>query len=924
MAKEVVSFIVNGNSYELSIEPNMTLIQVLRDEIGLTGTKHSCGVGACGACTVLIDGRAVLSCLTLAIDAKGKNIITIEGLTEGAILHPIQQSFVDLGAIQCGFCTPGMILSAQSLLDENPHPTREEVRVALSGNLCRCTGYMKIFDAVLAAADNEEGVKLAMSGDLSAVGKRLPRKDSMAKATGTAEYAGDMKLPGMLIGKVLRSPYPHARILSINKSRAEKLSGVEAVVTVEDAIITPTSFDIGVVKLPKEALRRPHRYIFNDKVRYVGEPVAAVAAINQSVAEKALELIEVKYQELPAVFDPVDAMEPSAPLIHNRNIARKVPYNFPEGDVKLGFEQADLVLEDTFGTTRQVHCCLEPMTIIANFDINGRLTIWSPAQAPHIGRREIAHIFSMSQSMVRLISPFVGGAFGSKIWISAEPICVLLAKKTGKPVKLELTKEEDFITMENRTAFKYSAKLGFKNDGTLTAVQLKAIVDAGGYSSGAVPPAAWFMDSGMGHLRCANRAGEANVVYTNTVITGAMRGMGNPEAMWGINQLVDLAAEKLGLDPLELHLKNAKKAGELTNGLPIQSTALDECIKLGAEKICWYAKRATKNSGARRRGVGMATMSLPSGGYPALEYSNAFIKLNDDGSAILIAHPVEMGTGISDVLTQIAAEELGLFAQDVHLSSGDTDVTMFDVGSYASRSVYMIGNAVLRAAREAKVKLLERAAKTLNVPIGELEVKNKRVCIKANPEMGVSIAEVVYEATYNFTGKCEAMIGKGSFVPNSISPTTAACFAETEVNIETGEVSIIRIVAAVDCGRAINPTNVEGQIEGGIVQAIGFALTENNVVDKKTGIPMSRDFEDYKILSALDVPDIEVILVERPDPAGPFGAKGVGEAGFIAVAPAIANAVYNAVGVRINDLPMTPDKILKALKDKRGQEAIQV
>lgn len=756
-----------------------------------------------------------------------------------------------------------------------------------------------------------------MGQEFSIVGKRLPRTDAVAKATGSVQYLGDIKLPGMLVGKVLRSPFPHAKVKSIDKSKAEKLPGVEAVITVEDAIVTPTTFDFGLMELPKKTFQRPHQYIFNDKIRYMGEPVAAVAAVNEIIAEEALDLIDIEYEKLPAVFDPDEAINQNAPLIHSRNIAMRLPYRFPEGDVEKAFREADLIVEEGFSTSRQAHCTLETTAAIASFDADGRLTVWSQTQSPHIAKRELAHIFSVPAGMIRVLTPAVGGAFGSRIRINAEPVCVALAKKARKPVDLEFTKEEDFIALENRTGFRYKAKFGFKKDGTLMASQMKILVDAGAYASDAVPPAEIFMDNGMGHYRCPNRGGEAKIVYTNTVMTGAMRGMGNPEAMWGIEQLMDLAAEKLGMDPLDLRLKNIKKIGESTTDLPIQSTALNECIRVGAQKIGWYEKRRRPKEGVKRRGVGMATMSLPSGAQPAaLEHSNAFVKLNDDGSATLIAHPVEFGTGIFTVLAQIAAEEIGLRAQDVRLCGGDTDVTMFDVGSYASRSVYVIGNAVLAAAREAKGQLLKRAAKLLEVSVDDLEVRQGQVYVKGVPEKGISVAEVVYDATYNHKGDCEAVSGKSSFVPVTYSPTTQAAFAEVEVDTETGRVRVIKIVVANDCGRAINPINVEGQIEGGIVQAMGFALTEDYAVDKDTGVPINIDFENYKILSTLDLPDIEVILIEEPDPAGPFGAKGVGEAGFIAMAPAIANAISNAVGVRITELPITPEKILRALAKK--------
>ncbi len=754
-----------------------------------------------------------------------------------------------------------------------------------------------------------------MSQEFSVVGKRIPRLDGVAKATGAARYAGDIKLPGMLIGKVLRSPYPHANIKKIDKSKAEKLPGVEAVVTMtEDAVIRKT-FDLGLVEVPKAALERPRQYIFNEKARYVGEALAAVAAINESIAEEALELIEVEYEKLPAVFDPEEALKPDAPLVHKRNLAMHFPYAYPEGDVEKAFQEADCVVEGTFRTFKQVQCFLETEAAIASFDANGMLTVWSPCQLAHLGRRELAHIFDMPVGKVRMINPYVGGSFGGKLRLNVEHICVLLAQKAGKPVKLEYSKEEDFTVMETRTPFKYNLKMGFKQDGTLTAIQIKAIAWGGAYSSNAAVAADIFMNMGLGHYRCPNIAAETDIAYTNTTISGAFRGFGNPAAMWGIEQLVDTAAEKLGIDPLEIRLRNIKKAGEPTMGFPIQSTALEECIRVGAERIGWKEKRA-KGEGIIRRGVGMATMSHTSGAQPRfLEHSNAFIKFNEDGSVNLVVHPGAPGTGILGTLAQIAAEELGLHAEDVHVVSGDTDITLFDIGSHASRSTYVIGNAVIGAAREAKGQVLERAAKTLGVSADELEVKDRRVYVKSAPEKEISVAEVAHDAIYDHTLQNVNILGKCSFAPTAYSPPTQAAFAEIEVNTETGEVKILRLVIANDSGTSINPTNVEGQLEGGIMQGVGFALTEDYVINKDTGVP-TKDFQNYKIPTTLDVPQIELILVEKPDPIGPFGAKGVGEPGLITIAPAIANAIYDAVGVRITDLPITPEKILSALEAK--------
>jgi len=757
-----------------------------------------------------------------------------------------------------------------------------------------------------------------MSQAFSVVGKRLPRADAVDKATGAAKYTIDIKLPGMLIGKVLRSPYPHAKILKIDTSKAKKLPGVQAVITAED---TPKKgFNISMA----EAITVPERQglqdqqVLADKARFAGDAVAALAAIDERIAEEALKLIEVEYEKLPAVFDIEEAVKPDAPRIHDfaeRNIALHFVSPLTMGDVERGFQEADCVIEQTFHTSKQKHCQLELSSCVARFDATGRLTIWSPHQGPHLARTQIAALFDIPAGMIRWLTPPVGGAFGGGASLRAEPICIALAKKTGKPVKLEYSREEEFIATETRQPFIQTAKLGVKKNGIITALQVKATSNAGAYFTHSGSTTGVSVTMFLSLYKCPNMAGEADIVYTNIPISGGFRGYGNPQAMFTLEQMVDMAAEKIGIDPIELRMKNIKKAGELAMGLPIESTALDECIRLGAERIDWQKKRGREKEGIRRQGVGMAIMMHVSGSFPfLLEHSGAFIRLNEDGSANLMVSAMDMGQGISSSLAQIAAEELGLHAEDIHVVSGDTDVTPFDSGQHASRSIYVMGNAVQRAAREAKQELLERAAKMLSVSADNLDVEDRRVYIQANPEKGLSVAEVTRNTIYNFERECSQISGKCSFEQVELSPPFEAVFAEVEVDVEVGEVKVLRMVIAHDIGQAINPTTVEGQLEGGATQGIGYGLTEDFVINKNTGTLESDNFTTYKLLSSLDLPKIETILIEKPDPKGPFGAKSVGESGSVAIAAAIGNAIYDAVGVRITELPITAEKVLKALK----------
>jgi xanthine dehydrogenase molybdenum-binding subunit len=760
-----------------------------------------------------------------------------------------------------------------------------------------------------------------MVEEFSVVGKRVSRPDAVSKVTGAAQYTVDIKLPGMLIGKVLRSPLPHAKILKVDKSRTEKLPGVEAVISVKDVpkkLYNGGFFDL---KMPPERATRVVRdqYVLADKARYVGDGIMAVAAINETIAEKALELIEVQYEELPALLDPMEAMNPEAPKIHEfseRNIAQHMSYACATGDVLKGFQEADYIVEETFRTSKQKHCQLESDTSIASFDATGRLTIWSQCQAPHLARRMIAEIFDMQEGMVRLITPCIGGGFGGRSNLNNELICIALARKAGKPVKLEYTIEENFIVHHSREAFIQTGKIGVKRDGTITALQTKVINNGGAYFEASGATTGFNLSTFMAVYKCQNTAGEGDIVYTNIPISGGMRGFGNPGAMFVLEQLVDMACEKIGMDQVEFRLKNHKRTGDLSCFPPckIASCALDKCIKIGAERIDWKKKKVRKKEGLKRRGVGMAIMSHPTDVYHLCTHSSASVTLNGDGSANVVVSTAEIGQGVWGVLAQIAAEELGVRIEDIHIVTGDTDTTMFDMGTYCSRSTYSPGNAVLGAAREAKSQLLQRAAKMLEVSADKLEVRLGQIYVRSSPEKIVSIAEVANDAIRNFQGECLHISGKCSFEAKSASPSFQAGFAEVEVDTETGEVKVLKIVMAHDIGKAINPMGAEGQLEGGVVQGIGYSLTEDFVIQKNTGVVISDNFITYKIPSSLDLPEIEVILVEEEDPAGPFGAKGCGESGPVTIAPAIANAVYDAIGVRVLELPITSERIFKALK----------
>ena len=767
-----------------------------------------------------------------------------------------------------------------------------------------------------------------MTESLHYVGKRLTRPDVAAKATGTAMYGADLALPGMLIGRILTSPHAHANIVSIDTSRASALPGVAAVITHEDVPKRNFTRSVMAEGMPPFAYEGENQdqFILSEKARYMGDWIAAVAAVDIYTAEKALDLIEVVYEPLPAVFDPEEALKPGAPVIHDRwqgNVAAVIEHPFTRGDLVKALAESDHVVEFSGRNSRQKQAHMEPDVALARWDEEGRLTIWSPNQNPHLAKKTMARrVFGIGEGKVRWISTIVGGGFGARMSFGVEPVCALLAKVTGKPVKVVVTREEDFSGYNSRTEQRQTIRLGVTKDGTVTAVEQTILSDSGAYFSHSGSISAVNMQATLGLLRSPVVAGKATVAYSNNPTSSGMRGYGNPEGSFVLQQAIDMAAEKCGMDPVEFRLKNARGVGEPSMWEPVllDSCNLDQCIKLGAERIGWKDKWqgwGKKKEGRFRRGVGMSIMTHASGaGGFLLEHSNAILKLHEDGSAQLTVSPCEMGQGILGVLAQIAAEAAGLRYEDIHVMSGDTDITLFDIGSHASRSTYVIGNAVVDAGLKVKEILLARAAKRLDTTAGELQVEDGRVYVKADPARAVSVAELSHDAIYEYGTDGQHITATGTYQSVTHCPNFQAGFVEVEVDTETGVIKVLRFVIAHDIGRAINPQNVEGCLQGGAAQGVGYALSEDLVIDDKTGKVLSDSFATYKMLSTLDMPEVEVILVEEPAPTGPFGAKGVGEPGMTNVAPAIANALYDAVGIRIHSLPMTPEKVLEALQSK--------
>ena len=558
--RQELHFVLNGDETEVAVRPETTLLQVLRDELGLTGTKEGCGSGDCGACTVLLDGDPVHACLLLALEVEGRHVETIEGLATGEGLHPLQRSFVERGAIQCGYCTPGAIMSAKALIDRNPQPTAEEVKEALSGNLCRCTGYKKIVDAVVHWDEPSDPRPV---GDRAVVGHGVRRIDGADLARGRAVFTDDISLPGMLYGKILTSPHAHARILGIDTSRARALPGVKAVITGAD--VPETTYGVSPARYDEQVLAK-------DRVRYVGDEVAAVAAVDERTCLEALALIEVEYEVLPAVFDPFEAMQEGAPRLHDHprfehNVNTRVAWDF--GDVEQGFAEADVVREATFVGNRTYQSPMEPHCAVAQWEDGNRLTLWTSTQVVHYVQHQLSRLFEIPEGDCRVVMTHCGGGFGGKAEVNPLEICaVILSRRTGRPVKMRYTREEMMRHNRGRHKQHVTMKIGAKQDGTITAVQETAVLEGGAYSSfgivavyyaGAMVPTLYRMP----HFKY-----DGYRVYTNLPACGAMRGHGCPHPRFAFEGVLDMIAADLGLDPVDMRLKNAMQPNsETVNGL---------------------------------------------------------------------------------------------------------------------------------------------------------------------------------------------------------------------------------------------------------------------------------------------------------------------------------------------------------------------
>jgi putative selenate reductase molybdopterin-binding subunit len=999
-----IRLIINGTQQNVDVSPYETLFVILR-RLGYYSVKFGDEQGLSGADTVLFDGHIVNSGSMLATQAEGHNIVTLEALgdhpdqgwkkTGG--LHPLQQAFIETGAIQCGYCTPAQILAAKALLDKNPDPTESEVREAISGVLCRCTGYAKPVQAVLKAAavlrgEQEPGDQV--SGELGipfadnpifpdtrspaiktqitpkiilapstksyhVVGKPEPKIDAIKLAQGKPAFAADIELRGMLYAKVLHSPHAHARITRIDASQARVFPGVAAVLTWHDIprVVFSTAGQSDPIPGPLDT------FSLDNKVRFVGDRVAFVAAESPEIAEQALRLIQVDYEILPTLLNPADAMKPTAPRIHDepeyvnfadskseKNLAAAIRIDI--GDMEKGFSEADEIFEAEYTVPKVQQGHIEPHVVITYWDEDDRLVIRTSTQVPFHVRRELAPVLGLPIKRIRVIKPRIGGGFGGKQEILIEDVAAHLTIATGRPVLFEYSREEEFIAARSRHPMRVRMKTGVKHDGTITANEMYILSDTGAYGCHALTVTgntgqksmALYVGDGP-YRKSPNIRFHADIVYTNTPPSGAYRGYGVPQGYWALERHMEKIARALGLDPLEFRLKNAIRPGEFhpfstawnegrePHPETIHTVGLEECVRQGKAAIGWdekfgnepwhdsfshasLSRDADQQVGGKRKGIGVA-MAMQGTAIPYLDMGGASIKMNEDGSFNLLVGATDLGTGSDTVLAQMAAEVLGVPLDDIITYSSDTDFTPFDKGAYASSTTYISGAAAVKAAQQCADRIKDRAARILNLgskhaitlQAGDIQLHDK--CAFAPEGRSVPFTEIALDSLHH--NDQEQIMGVASYVSPSSPPPFAAQFAEVTVDTETGAVTVDKLVMAVDGGIIINPLTASGQIEGGMTQALGYAVCEEMVYNDK-GQARERDFDSYHIFRANEMPELTSIFIETFEPTHPFGVKAVAEIPMDGVAPAVGNAILDAVGVNIDENPITPEKIWKALK----------
>ncbi len=970
-----INVTINGEKKTLDIAPHERLLRVLRRE-GNLSVKFGDELGKSGSDVILLDGQLVNSQTMLAAQAADHEIMTLEGLGTSRNLHPLQQAFIETGAIQSGYSTPAQILAAYALLQTNPNPTEMQIREALAGILDRETGYVKVIQAVFRAAAImrgedvppftpleraipappglfDEGIPQSdwpgSGGDdtiqtktipavvvsppdlvkTRTIGKPEPKVDAVKLAAGKPVFADDIEMRGMLHAAMLTSPHAHARILHIDASQARALPGVHAVLTYED--VPRVLYASGGQSYPN-----PHPYdqvSLDNKVRHVGDRVAVVAAETPEIAQHALQLINVEYEVLPPVLNPEAAMAEDAPIIHDepdaigiydaeRNIVHHIDAEV--GDAEAQWAKADHIFEGEYRVHQVQQASIEPHIVVTWWDEDDRLVIRTSTQVPFHVRRMIAPLIGLPLKKIRVIKPRIGGGFGGKQEMLIEDLCAHLTITTGRPVRFEYTREQEFTSARSRHPQMIRFKTGVTNEGEIVAAEMYIIGNTGAYGTHGLTVQ---MVSGFRGLTTYNAPYShfiCDVVYTNIPTPGAYRGYGAPQALHALEVHTEEIADALNMDLIQFKRKNwikqddplvmAVALGEGREGMPqvVTSSALAECVDIGARAVGWYEKRGKQRTVEGqphlKKGIGLSIV-MHGTGIAGLDMGAATIKLNDDGSFNLLFGATDLGTGADTVLAQIAAETLSVPVEDIIVYAADTDMTPFDTGAYASSTTYISGGAVLKASEQIKQQILQHAARRmLECDVDDLDLDDRKVI---HPDgRSLTLEEVALHSLHQ--DDQHQIMASASHMSEVSPPPFAAQFAEVTVDTETGQVTVDRLLMAVDCGIAINPITASGQVEGGMVQALGYAHCEEMAYDEN-GVPQATQFDQYHIYKANEMPELDVIFVETYEPSGPFGAKAVAEIPKDGVAPALSSAIFDATGVRIRDLPFTPERVWRAL-----------
>jgi putative selenate reductase molybdopterin-binding subunit len=905
-----MSLVVNGKEFSESPRPGQCLRTWLR-ELGQFGVKKGCDAGDCGACTVLLDGEPVHSCIIPAFRADGRAITTIEGLAPDDGPHPMQHAFLDAQGFQCGFCTPGMILTCASL----DQAQRSDLGASLKGNLCRCTGYRSIEDAL----NGKSNIEYAAAG--GAFGRSLPAPAGPDVVRGAARYTFDTAMDGLLHVKLLRSPHPHARIVSIDKAAALAVPGVHGVLTHEDA---PTKlFSTArheVVEMDPDDTR-----VLDSVVRFIGQKVAAVIADSEAAAEEGCRRLAVDYELLPAVFEPAEAIAPGAPVIHpdktaqhrvanaSRNIVAETHGEF--GDVAAALAASAVTYEATFTTQRVQHAALETHGGLAWLDAAGILNVRSSTQTPFLTRRALADIFGLPPNKVRVFCARVGGGFGGKQEMFVEDILALAALTTGRPVKLELTREEQFIATSTRHPMRVTVKAGANGDGKLTALQLDVLSNTGAYGNHAGPVLFHACAESISVYNCPNKRIDGVAAYTNTVPSGAFRGYGLPQTLFAVEAAIDELARQLGISPYEFRRRNIVHPGDPMR-TPADTThadvhygsyGLDQCLDLVERAMAEGAKPHLPDEWLTGEGIALTMIdTVPPDGH----FAESRILLRDDGGFELIVGTAEFGNGTSTVHRQIAATTLATTVDRIALKQSDTAHGGHDTGAYGSAGTFVAGRATQAAAENlaAELKAFAAASTRTNLPACQLE-NETAIC----GQQRVAYAELA--ALARAQGRRLGAGGTSSGTPRSVAFNVQGF--RVAVNKATGELKILQSVQAADAGRVANPMQCRGQVEGGVAQALGAALYEEMAIDER-GRVVNPKFRDYHVPSFADVPRTQVLFADTTDTIGPMGAKSMSESPYNPVAAALGNALADATGIRFTSTPFKPDRLWPLLREKFG------